>query len=93
MRTLRIVNETGMGHDTRVYSIDSNGSETEITKPLTGVDVRVRVGEPNSADLHVLVASGNMLAQLDGVFVDCPPELIMATIEHLQARLDDLSRA
>lgn len=59
---INIESTDGMGHASRVTTQDG----VEI-KYVTGVDVSIRVGEPNKATLHVLAVRGEINAEVEAI--------------------------
>lgn len=62
---IRVVNEGDMGHTTKVY--DEAGNDITKELMLTGVDLRLRVDEPNTATLYVLALHGDVTAEVTAI--------------------------
>lgn len=56
-----------IGNKTTVYLVDDDGEARDVTRELhlTGVDMRIRVGELNTAQLHAIVVGGRVEAEVD----------------------------
>ncbi len=52
---IRVVTNGLMGHNVRVYFIQEDGSQVDISAHVRGVDLSIHVGETNRARLDVLV--------------------------------------
>jgi len=75
---LRIVNESGVGHRTRVLlveDVDHDGEIVEVVRDVTAalrvtkIDVAVHVGEVNRAHLECLAVTGEIDAELDALAI------------------------
>jgi hypothetical protein len=58
-----------MGGSTRVFYVDEDGTETDISRVCTGVDIHIDVREPNTATLSVLFVESHASAELTDLLV------------------------
>ena len=65
---IRIVNQTGIATDTRVF--DANG--VEITSAITEVTIHMKVGEFNTAEIKTLMAA----TEIDAVITDLQTQVL-----------------
>lgn len=62
------IESDGIGSHSRVLALEPGGGETEL-RCVTGADVRLRVGELNTATLEVIVIGGCIEAELERLMV------------------------
>ncbi len=61
------VDLTVAGHTSRVWFIDREGKETEISHMVTGLDISAEAKGFTTASLHVFGVAGSVLAELEEV--------------------------
>ena len=66
---IRIEGDGLEGHRAHVFYVDGE-TKTEISSCVKGVDIRMRVGEINTATLYVLLAGGHINAEVEEVIVE-----------------------
>ena len=82
------VNAVGeMGHRSKVTYIDDDGTETDISSCMTGVDVSIRVGDVNRVTCHAIMDMGTFEGIVDNVVLNViPPDRIPDVIEALKKK-------
>jgi hypothetical protein len=66
---IRIESNDVMSHNARVFYVDSDGTETDISHCCRGVDLHIDVNERTTATLHVISATGHVSADLTEMLV------------------------
>jgi len=66
---IRIDNDGVMGHQTRIFFIDKEGNETEISAACRSVSLDLNVGEVNRARVEMIKVGGNVRAELTDLVV------------------------
>jgi len=66
------VGSTGalVGPDTHIIYIDRDGTETDISEIVQGVDIHLHVGDISRATIHAIVVEGHTEAELDRIVVN-----------------------
>jgi hypothetical protein len=63
------IESDGLGHSTHVHYLPDEGEPVDISRCVTGVDVHIDVKDPNTATLHVILAGGQIDAELEDLII------------------------
>jgi hypothetical protein len=66
---IRIDSPDGLAHNARVFYVDDDGEETDISNAVTGIRVNMNVGDVTTATLDMICVAGNVRAELAEVTV------------------------
>ena len=73
---IRVETDGYVGHCTHVFYLTDDGEEVDISPIITGVDLKIRVGDVNTAVVTALFAGGAINAELEEFIVkDLRPDL------------------
>lgn len=66
---IRIESHSNVVNDAKVLYLARDGSEVDISDCVTGVDLRLHVGEVAQATLHTILVDGHVTAAVEDVIV------------------------
>jgi hypothetical protein len=66
---IRIESHQNIVTDAKIFYVQDDGSEVDISRCVTGVDVRLHVGEASTATLNVILVDVDAQAELNDVVI------------------------
>ncbi len=70
MNRIRIELTSPTASDGKVFYLHPDGTETEISNAITGIELHAKVGDITTATLHTILVEGHALAEVEDVIVN-----------------------
>ena len=81
---IRIINEDGIGHNTRIFArTEEDGEEVDISHSVQEIDLHLKVGEINTAKITALLLG----AEIDAEIIELQTKVLPPPLPKVKYRL------